>query len=156
MKTENSWNTHTAVDTATGDQYHAGASRRKHARTRLKLPVQFEVSGGPVISAYTTDLSLNGMQVRCDRNPLMELVDAEISDSSITVLVVMRLKVGNRLSSQVLHCRLSYLNPLRSGKLSLGLQFDALLPDQQLALLSVMEQAQATGRSQDNCLAAGF
>ncbi len=113
----------------------------------MKLPVQFELEGGPIISAYTRNVSLNGMQIRCQRHRIRQLVDTEKTPDNLAVLVVMRLQVNNHLSSQVLPCRLSYLNVFRDDEITLGLQFEALLPDQQLALLNVMEQAQIVNAS---------
>ncbi len=115
-------------------------SRRGCYRLPFKLPVQFELTGGPVISAFSHDLSVNGMQIRCEHPHLRQLAKNKSVYPNLGALVVMRMQVENRITCQVLRCRLSYLKELRTGEVSLGLQFDGLLPDQEMALRHVMEQ----------------
>ncbi len=115
---------------------------RKQPLAPRILPVQFELPGGPVISAFAHNLSLQGMQVHCDLARIKDFVAGTKGMSDIPVLVVMRLQVGNRLSSQVLRCRLCYQQKLQAGEMVLGLEFDSLLPDQRQALLNVMLQTQ--------------
>ncbi len=117
---------------------HTGGSSRP--KQTHNFPVQFEIAGGPVISGFTQDLTLKGMQLRCDQQRINQLLDSPPTEEQRAVLVVIRLKVGNRLTSQVLRCRLEYLEEFSTEEMVLGLQFDDLLPDQELALLSVLEQ----------------
>jgi len=142
MNTTYFMKTNSTTDISIGTHSHENIVRRKASHTPMRLPVQFELPGGPVISAYAYNLSLKGMQVRCDLSRIKDFADYTKSASDIPVLVVMRLQVGNRLSSQVLRCRLCYQRELQDAEVVLGLEFDALLPDQQQALLSVMLQTQ--------------
>ena len=134
MKTAGSWKSNPATEVKIGAHRHIKSPRRNHSHTSLKLPVQFELPGGPVISAFACNLSLKGMQVHCDISRIKKFVANEADASDLPVLVVMRLRIGNRLSSQVLRCRLRYLKALQAGAIVLDLEFDGLLPDQQQAL----------------------
>ena len=140
MKTTGFLKINPATEVKIGAHCHTKSPRRNHSHTSLKLPVQFELPGGPVISAFARNLSLKGMQVHCDLTRIKKFVANESGASNVPVLVVMRLQVGNRLSSQVLRCRLRYLKELQAGGIVLDLEFDGLLPDQQQALVSVMQQ----------------
>jgi len=134
---------YSARDTGTKNSsthtHTSDTSRRKQARS---IPVQFEIAGGPVVSAFTHDLTLKGMQIRCDQQRINQLLDSQARLERQAVLVVIRLKVGNRLTSQVLRCRLEYLEEFSTEEMVLGLQFDDLLPDQELALRSVLEHTE--------------
>ena len=129
----------TGTTNGSAGTHTSGTSQRQQARN---LPVQFEIAGGPVISAFTHDLTLKGMQIRCDQQRISQLLGSQATEEQQAVLVVIRLKVGNRLTSQVLRCRLEYLEEFSTEEMVLGLLFDDLLPDQETALLSVLEQTE--------------
>ncbi len=133
--------TSATTDNTIGIHCHKNSEWRNPSPTPVRLPVQFELPGGPVISAFAHNLSLKGMQVRCDFSRIKEFVADTNNNSDVPVLVVMRLQMGKRLSSQVLRCRLCYQQELQDGDVVLGLEFEALLPDQHQALLSVMLQS---------------
>ena len=104
-------------------------ARRRNTRVPFDQPVALVHGNSTVATALGADISIRGLQARCDRYTIDSLVRRDASlrgEASPHIDVHFRLPVGSNLLKVDARCRLIYVVELDAGEHALGLHFEVL------------------------------
>jgi len=111
--------------------------KRKYQRIVVNCPVRLLLSGDRIIEVLAHDISLGGMQIRCDGEALQILQSegkkpGQRTDSDFEINFV--LPLGDKRENIFLRCKLIYIAELEGDIYAIGLQFTNIEGDNRRTL----------------------